>query len=254
MSKASPAARAPFLRHLTLDYGEGVVPEGFPFSIPAFSGGIDLHLTRPVTILVGDNGSGKSTLMEAVAWSCGFNLAGGNRNHTPMGGSAPKPALMEKLRLGWLPKIGSGFFFRAESFFNFASYIDELEKERPGLLEKSYGGKSLHDQSHGEAFLALFHNRFGSPGIYILDEPEAALSPKRQLALLRVMHDMEATGKVQFIIATHSPILLTYPTADLYLFSSAGIQPTKLEDLEHYTLVRSFLESPERFYRHLFAE
>lgn len=250
MSKASPAVRAPFLRHLTLDCGDTPMPEGFPFSIPAFKGGIDLHLTKPVTIFVGDNGSGKSTLMEAIAWSCGFNLAGGNRNHTPMSGSAPKPALMEKLRLGWLPKIGEGFFFRAESFFNFASYIDQLGL---GVLD-SYGGKSLHDQSHGEAFLALFTHRFGSPGVYILDEPEAALSPKRQLALLRVMHDLEASGKVQFIIATHSPILLTYPTADLYQFSPAGIQSAKLEDLEHYTLVRSFLESPERFYRHLFAE
>jgi predicted ATPase len=144
-----------------------------------------------------------------------------------------------------VPKVTEGFFMRAESFFNFASYIDEVS-----TLQR-YGGRRLHEQSHGESFLALFVNRFG-PGIYILDEPEAALSPQRQLAFLKVIHDLEATGQAQFLIASHSPILLAYPRATLLSLDGDSIQEIAYADTRHYKLTKEFLDSPERFFKHLF--
>ena len=140
---------------------------------------------------------------------------------------------------------------RAESFFNFATYIDELAADEPNLYG-AYGGKSLHGQSHGEAFLALFKNRF-KKGIYILDEPEAALSPKRQLSFLALIHDLEKSGNAQFIIATHSPILLSYPEAVLYSFDQKRITKVNYEETEHYQITKDFLMNPDRFYKHLFS-
>jgi predicted ATPase len=139
-----------------------------------------------------------------------------------------------------------GFFLRAESFYNFATYLDDVSDMR------AYGGRSLHGQSHGEAFLALFNNRF-EQGIYLLDEPEAALSPQRQLSLLRIIHDLEAPGHAQFLIATHSPILMSYPGATVYSLDGAGIVPVDYRDTRHFQITRDFLNSPERFYKHLFA-
>ena len=144
-----------------------------------------------------------------------------------------------------------GYFLRAESFFNVASAIDRLEEEQAGLLA-AYGGCSLHEQSHGEAFLALATNRFGPDGLYILDEPEAALSVPGNLALLKEMHDLTAQG-AQFIVATHSPILTGYPGALIYSLDDQGFQPTAWDDTEHYRLTRSFLEDRERFFRQLFG-
>jgi predicted ATPase len=224
----------------------------FPFNIPCFGKGIDISITKPVTIFVGENGAGKSTLLEAIAAHCGFNPGGGNRNHLYGTNDESSSLLAQSLRLSWFPKISSGFFLRAESFFNFASYVDELAKEDPGIVA-AYGGKSLHEQSHGESFLSLFKNRFGRQGIYILDEPEAALSPARQLAFLALLHDLEHTGLTQFIIATHSPILLTYPSASLFSMDGCSIQKINCQDTEHYKLTKSFLDCPERYYRHLFS-
>src|SRR5262249_10394281 len=149
--------------------------EKYPFTIPAFNNGIDIDIKRPVTFFVGENGSGKSTLLEAIAYHCGFNLEGGTRNHNYQTRDA-EPELAKYLRLSWAPKVTRGFFLRAESFFNFATHIEQLAAGDQQLL-RSYGGKSLHEQSHGESFLSLMTNRF-SAGIYILDEPEAALSPQ----------------------------------------------------------------------------
>jgi predicted ATPase len=216
----------------------------YPFTVPALAAGIDLSFPTAVTFLVGDNGSGKSTLLEAIAACCGFDPEGGSRDHQRQQ-QAESPGLAQALRLAWLPKVSEGFFLRAESFFNFATYLDGVS-----TLE-SYGGRSLHAQSHGESFLALFSNRF-SQGLFLLDEPEAALSPQRQLAFLRLLHELTATGRSQFIIATHSPILLAFPGATLHGFGDDGINPIAYSDCEHVQLTRNFLNAPERFLSILF--
>ena len=199
-----------------------------------------------MTLFAGENGSGKSTLLEAVAECCGFNPEGGNRDHH-RAVAADRPELAQALRLSWLPKVTEGFFLRAESFYNFATYIEQVSDLR------AYGGRSLHAQSHGESFLSLFANRF-EQGIYILDEPEAALSPQRQLTLLRIVHDLAGPGHAQFLIATHSPILLAYPGAVIFNLDGDTIEPIRYEETKHYLLTRDFLASPERFFKHLFAQ
>lgn len=219
----------------------------YPFSIPAIRQLEELDLKKPITFFVGENGSGKSTLMEAIADICGFNTAGGGRNNT-YDLEAAEAVLADHIRLSWLPKVTNGFFLRAESFYHFASHIDDI-----GSIH-AYGGKSLHHQSHGEAFLSLFQNRFGGKAIYLLDEPEAALSPQRQLTFLRIIHDLERTGEVQFIIATHSPILLGYPGAEILHFSEEGIQSVDYEETEHYQITRGFLENREGYLKHLFLD
>lgn len=235
----------PFLRSVK------AIPEKFdlsrhPFNVGAFARGIDLQFRRSVTFFVGENGSGKSTLLEAIAECCGFNPEGGNRDHH-YATFADRSALAQALRLSWSPKITEGFFLRAESFYNFATYIETVSNLR------AYGGKSLHEQSHGESFLALFEHRF-EQGIYILDEPEAALSPQRQLSFLKIIHDLETPGHAQFLISTHSPILLTYPGAALFSLDGNEIRPVAYEDTEHFQLTRQFLNNPERFYKHLFSD
>lgn len=220
--------------------------DSYPFTVPAFRHDIDIALNTNVTFFVGENGSGKSTLLEAVAEICGFNPEGGSRDHYREA-FADRSDLAQALRLAWLPEMSDGFFMRAESFFNFATYLDGVSNLR------AYGGRSLHAQSHGESFLALFDNRF-EQGLYILDEPEAALSPQRQLSFLKLIHDLETPGHAQFIIASHSPILLAYPGATLYSFSSDGISEIAYRETEHYLLTRSFLNEPERYLEHLFAD
>lgn len=226
----------------------------YPFSIPALRNGLRLPLYSNVTFFVGENGSGKSTVLEGVAEKCGFSLRGGNRNHNLNSGfsfDGYESAFSASLQLIWKPKrISNGFFMRAESFFNFASYIDELAAEDIGILD-AYGGKSLHEQSHGESFLSLFDNKFDS-GIYILDEPEAALSPARILAFMSVINKLERSGRAQFLIATHSPILICYPGAAIFHFSENGVTETTYQETEHYNLTKSFLDNPETFLRHLF--
>jgi predicted ATPase len=216
----------------------------FPFSLPAFAGGIDLEFRSPVTFLVGENGSGKSTLIEALAECCGFAPEGGSRDHQ-RAAFAERSPLAQALRLTWRPRVTEGFFMRAESFFNFATYLDEVSDLR------AYGGRSLHAQSHGESFMALFANRF-EQGVYLLDEPEAALSPQRQLSFLRILHDLTTPGHAQFLIATHSPLLLAYPGATIYSLDGAGIEPIDYRETKHYLVTRDFLNGPERFFKHLF--
>lgn len=243
--KASSNLGAPYLRSIRCD-PERMNATQYPFNIAAFRQGIALDLPTPVTIFVGENGSGKSTLLEALAEICGFNPEGGNRDHFREA-REERSALAQALRLSWMPKMTEGFFMRAESFYNFASYLDGVSDFT------AYGGKSLHHQSHGESFLALFRNRF-EHGLFILDEPEAALSPQRQLAFLRIIHELEVPHHAQFLIATHSPILLAYPGATLYQFEENRIQEIAYRETEHYLLTKEFLNNPERIFRHLFAE
>ncbi len=243
MKRPPSKTSAPFLRRITMLPDRADVRR-HPFDIGAFRDGLDLELRSRVTFFVGENGSGKSTLLEAVAKCCGFNVHGGGRDHQAQSEDDAHD-LASTLRLSWLPKATDGFFMRAESFFNFATYIDQVS-----TLER-YGGRPLHQQSHGESFLALFLHRFDR-GIYILDEPEAALSPQRQLAFLKVIHDLEADGQAQFLIASHSPILLAYPNATLLSLDGGAIHQIRYTDTDHYKLTKEFLASPDRFFKHLF--
>jgi predicted ATPase len=242
--RARTARKSPFLRRIQ-SVPALVDRSTYPFSIPAFLPGIDLTFQRPITFFVGENGSGKSTVLEAIAECCGFNPEGGSRDHhrATFAGRSP---LAQALRLSWLPKVTDGFFMRAESFYNFATYIERVSDLR------AYGGRSLHEQSHGESFISLFANRF-EQGIYILDEPEAALSPQRQLSFLRIVHDLASAGHAQFLIATHSPILLACPGAVLFDLDGEGIREIRYQQTKHFLITRDFLNSPERFFKHLFA-
>jgi predicted ATPase len=225
----------------------------YPFSIPSVRSleSIDLH--SKVTYFVGENGSGKSTLLEAIAVSLGFNGEGGSKNFR-FSSRHSHSELHKYLRIAkGVKRPRDGYFLRAESFFNVATEIENLDSEPsfgPPAID-SYGGRSLHEQSHGESFLALMTERFGGQGIYILDEPEAALSPQRQLAVMSRLHDLVLNGS-QFIIATHSPILMAYPDACIYLFGKEGVSKVAYEDTEHYIVTRDFLVNPERMLRVLF--
>lgn len=239
------ARSGPFLHRVT-SLPDKMDLSRYPFNVRAFSRGIDLGFRSNVTFFVGENGSGKSTLLEAIAECCGFNPEGGNRDHH-FASFADRSDLAQALRLSWLPKVTEGFFLRAESFYNFATYIEQVSNLR------AYGGKSLHEQSHGESFLSLFVNRF-EQGIYILDEPEAALSPQRQLSFLKIIHDLERPGHAQFLISTHSPIILSYPRAVLFNLDGDTIREVAYRETEHYLVTRDFLNSPERFFKHLFGK
>jgi predicted ATPase len=240
----------PVLSRISLSPQQG---NGYLQNILSLANGLQLELKTNVTFLVGENGSGKSTLLEGIAEQCGFSLRGGNRNHNFNTGyrfEGYESALAAHVRLGWTPKrINQGFFMRAESFFNFASYIDELAVD-DGRILQAYGGRSLHEQSHGESFLALFNNQFES-GIYILDEPEAALSPARILAFMSVISELDKGGRAQFLIATHSPMLICYPGATIFQFDDTGVRETTYQETEHFTLTKSFLDNPAMFLRHL---
>jgi predicted ATPase len=226
-----------------------IVPsfDRFPFSLPAVRGLDALDLHPAVTFLVGENGSGKSTLLEAIAVALGFNPEGGTRNFR-FGTRDSHSELHHYLRLSkGIARPRDGFFLRAESFFNVATEIERLDKEPsmgPPVID-SYGGKSLHEQSHGESFLALMTHRFGGQGLYLLDEPEAALSPQRQLAVLSLLHDLVRDNS-QFVIATHSPILMAYPEAFIYHLSPDAVERIEYEQTEHYRVTRDFLLHPQR--------
>jgi predicted ATPase len=234
----------PFLTHVEL-WQERTIPGVHPFNLPVLSHGLNLNFGAAVTFFVGENGSGKSTIMEALAWSAGFASQGGDRANRYAEGDDGY-LLGRALKLAWRQKGIGGFFMRAETFFNFAAYLEGV-----GSTFMAYGGRPLNRQSHGEAFLSVFRNRF-EDGLYLLDEPEAALSPQRQLAFLGILHELTRAKVAQFIIATHSPILLALPGAVILNFDGERPEQVQYEDTEHYRITKDFLEAPERFFRHLF--
>ncbi|SEU18679.1 Predicted ATPase [Paenibacillus sp. NFR01] len=229
--------------------------QAYPFALPAVRGLERLEFRRPVTFLVGENGTGKSTLLEGIAAAWGFNPEGGTLNFT-FNTRASHSSLYQYLRIArGVRRPKDGFFLRAESYYNVATYIDELD-EQPGFsppVKNSYGGQSLHEMSHGESFFATFVHRFGGRGLYILDEPEAALSPLRQMSLLVRMHEL-VQQQSQFIVATHSPIVMSYPGADILLLEEGGLRRVDLEETEHYAITRSFLNDREGMLRELLGE
>ena len=245
----------PYLKEISLKRKDIPDMTRYPFSIPAVRELDYLEFGKEVTFFVGENGSGKSTLLEAIAVGLGFNPEGGTKNFN-FGTRASHSELYRYLRLSKsFIKPRDGFFLRAESYFNVATNIEDMDNAGgfgPPVIN-SYGGRSLHEQSHGESFLSLMHHRFGGRGIYILDEPEAALSPTRQLTVLSRMKQL-IDDESQFIIATHSPILLAYPGALIYQIDGSGINPVRYEDTEHYEITKAFLDNPERMLEELFRE
>ena len=243
-----------YLRAVELVPGAVTDPAEYPWCLPAVRGLGRLALHPRCTFLVGENGSGKSTLLEAIAVAWGFNPEGGsiNFNFATRETHSPLHRALKLTRGVRRPR--DGYFLRAESLYNVATNMDELDED-PGYgppIVQSYGGVSLHRQSHGEAFLSLVLHRFGGQGLYLLDEPEAALSPMRQMALLRRMDEL--IGKrSQFVIATHSPLLLAYPDACIYSLDG-GPHPVAYRDTDHYRVTRAFLEHPEGILRQLLGE
>jgi len=238
-----------YIRSIRYDKSQ-VNPKNYPYNLEAVRALAEIELHPNVTFLIGENGTGKSTLLEAIAVAYGFNPEGGSKNfsfHT----KETQSSLAESLRLvKGVVRPQDGYFLRAESFYNVASNIDDLDQGPGGMpLIASYGGISLHKQSHGESFISLVVHRFGGNGLYILDEPEAALSPTRQLALLRRLHELVLDDS-QFIIATHSPILMSYPHPKILLVEK-GYCEVPYEETEHVQVMKDFMACPERTLRHI---
>lgn len=219
----------------------------YPFNIPAIGGLTTIEFDRPVTFFIGENGAGKSTLLEAIAVGMGLNPEGGSRNFK-FATRDSHSSLGDFLRLSRsVRRVRDSYFLRAESYYNVATEIEALDREPsfgPPVIN-SYGGKSLHEQSHGESFFALFMNRLRGNGLYFFDEPEAALSPTRQLSFLSRLHDLVKEGS-QFLIATHSPILLAYPDAAIHVLDDGPPRRIEYRDTEHYGVTRTFLNDTER--------
>jgi len=247
MRPGHDSARDPFLLRLQLVSARVSDASAYPFSIPAVAAVDGLALHPKVTYFVGENGSGKSTLLEGIAVAAGFNPEGGTTNFrfSTRSSESPLGAALRLVRSVRRPR--TGFFLRAESFFNVATAIDSLD------VVDSYGGRSLHEQSHGESFMALAMHRFGPNGLYILDEPEAALSPLRQMSMLRRMHDLVREG-CQFIVATHAPILLAYPDAWIYELDEHGLRRVAYDEAAIVRTTRDFLGDRDGTIEELFSD
>lgn len=237
---------APYLKRIWLDLSKVDDPSQYPFCIPLFrNGDFELAFNTPITIIVGENGTGKSTLLEGIAAIAGYDEAGGGKGYRPVDHSLAVDKsgarLVDALRAAWLPKLTNGWFFRAESFFSVARYLDEAAIGSDGPPP------DFLSHSHGEGFLRFFEERFTRQGIYILDEPESALSPSRQIAFLKQLRKMEQSGFCQVIVATHSPLLMAYPPATLLRLTKYGYEPIRLEETDHFKIYREFCADPELF-------
>jgi predicted ATPase len=240
---------APYLKRIWLEPSRITNREAYPFCLPLLRDDFELSFDRAITIIVGENGTGKSTLLEGIAALAGFDEAGG-RGHMPVDHSEAIEAmggrLSTALRASWLPKITNGWFFRAESFFSVARYLDKVNNELiPGV------GRGIPpdflSHSHGEGFLRFFKERCQRQGIFIFDEPESALSPSRQIEFLKLMRRMENIGHCQIIMATHSSVLMAYPGATLLRLTKYGLEPVTVKETDHYRVMREFCDDPARF-------
>jgi predicted ATPase len=240
---------APYLRRLWLDPARIVDREAYPYCLRFLKDDFELRFERAITIIVGENGTGKSTLLEGIAALAGYDEAGGGKGYMPvdhsqalekMGGT-----LSQALRASWLPKITQGCFFRAESFFSVARYLDEANVPMPHVPGGAQPDFLSH--SHGEGFLRFFEERCQRQGFFIFDEPESALSPSRQIEFLKLLRRMDESTHCQVIMATHSPVLMAYPNATLLRLSKNGLEPTTVEQTDHYKTLREFFADPKRF-------
>jgi len=230
----------------------------FPGSL-AFTRELNVEFDTPVTFFVGENGSGKSTLLESMAVLAGLPIGGGSINEVGANHAMPEQSILaSSMNLAFVRQPKDRYFFRADTQAHFGSLLDQ-RREDPYFLDaggtpadpfRSYGGRSLHKLSHGEAFLAVLQNRF-QEGLFLMDEPESALSPQRQLALLVLMHKLVRSGRVQFIAATHSPILLTFPGATVISFDQGKLDRVSLEETSHFRITRDLLNNPASYWRHL---
>jgi predicted ATPase len=235
------AMPAPYLRRVWLEASRIENREAYPFCLPFLHDDFELTLDRPITIIAGENGAGKSTLLEGIAVLAGYDEAGGGKGYMPVDHSNAIEAmggkLSEALRASWLPKITNGWFFRAESFFSVARYLDAAGSRYANFL--SY--------SHGEGFMRFFEERCQRQGIFIFDEPESALSPARQMEFLKLLRRMEQSTICQVVMATHSPMLMAYPGARLLRLSKYALEPVTVEQTDHYKVMREFYQDPTGF-------
>lgn len=242
----------PFVNRVIYRRDDVETPDTYPFCLPVLEGMKEIKLHPKLTYFVGENGSGKSTLLEAIAVAAGFNAEGGTKNFR-FATESTESCLHNYLTLvRSARRERDGYFLRAESIYTFASEIDRLDREPGGGLpiKAYYGGISLHQRSHGEGQLAILTHRLGYDSLLIFDEPEAALSPTRQLSLLHLIHELVSKKRCQILMATHSPILMSYPDS-LMLAVDQKLQPIDWQETEHYRLTRDFLNNPKTFLHHL---
>lgn len=230
----------PYLKRVWIDDERVPDREAYPFCLPLFRRpGFELSFDRPVTIIIGENGTGKSTLLEGIAVLAGFDEGGGGPGYRAVDHSRALERgggeLASALRASWLPKVGQGWFFRAESFFSVARYLDDMAMTWGGMPP------DFLSHSHGEGFMRFFEERCRRPGIFIFDEPESALSMTRQFEFLKLLHRMEKGGNSQVIVATHAPILMALPGARLLRLDRYGLEPVALEQTDHFRLMREFI-------------
>jgi predicted ATPase len=235
-----------------LDLEKVEEPDAYPFGLPFLRDGFEFEFTEPITIIVGENGAGKSTLLEGIAVLAGYDEAGGGKGYRPVDHSNATEAtggeLSGALRASWLPKVTNGWFFRAESFFTVARYLDAAARDSNGAAP------DFLSHSHGEGFLRFFEERCQRQGIFIFDEPESALSPARQMEFLKLMRRMEESTICQVVMATHSPMLMAYPNARLLRLSKYGLEPVTVEQTDHYKVMREFCADPAGFVEGAIAE
>lgn len=231
----------PFLKRVWLDAARVPDPGAYPFCIPLFAKGFDQRFEKPLTIIVGENGTGKSTLLEGIAAMAGYDDAGGGKGYRPVDHSEAQEVsggvLSDALRAAWLPKVTQGWFFKAETFFSVARYLDASGSPNADFLS----------HSHGEGFMRFFDERCLQQGIFIFDEPESALSPSRQIEFVKLLRRIQAEGLGQVIMATHSPLLMACPGAELLQIDKYGLYPVELEDVAHFRIWREFCADPQGF-------
>jgi predicted ATPase len=236
---------APYLKRIWLEPSRIKNREAYPFCLPLLRDDFELSFDRAITIIVGENGTGKSTLLEGIAVLAGYDEAGGGKGYMPVDHSNAVEVmggrLSTALRASWLPKITNGWFFRAESFFSIARYVDQA------ALDVGDTPPNFLSHSHGEGFLRFFEERCQRQGIFVFDEPESALSPSRQIEFLKLMRRMDDIGHCQIIMATHSPMLMAYPNAQLLRLTKYGLDPVNVKDTDHYKVMREFCDDPAGF-------